>query len=65
MNDLERATRLYTVPEVAALLRVSRATVWRLLRTGELPCTRVRGATRVRAADLDEFVKNSVERRGG
>jgi excisionase family DNA binding protein len=44
--------RLLTVREVAARLRVSRATVYRLVRAGALPVLRVSNAIRIPAAAL-------------
>ncbi|GJF04988.1 helix-turn-helix domain-containing protein [Pseudonocardia sp. D17] len=38
---------LLTVPEVAALLRVSRMTVYRQINSGELPCVKVGRSFRV------------------
>jgi excisionase family DNA binding protein len=31
----------YTVPEVAAMLRIARSTAYRLIRAGQIPCVRV------------------------
>jgi excisionase family DNA binding protein len=45
-----------TVSEVAASLRVSTMTVYRLINGGELPAARIGRSFRVRAEDLDTFV---------
>ncbi len=47
---------LLTVREVADALRVSTMTVYRLIKAGDLPCTRVGKGYRIRAEDLDRFL---------
>ncbi len=54
MNDL------LTVAEVADMLRVSTMTVYRLIRTGELPAVRVGRSYRVKRADLDAYLEAQV-----
>lgn len=55
---------LYTPDEAVDLLKVSLSTVWRLIRSGELPTVEVHprpGITRTRkcipAAELETFIK--------
>ena len=48
--------RLMTVNEVATALRVSRATVYRLVSSGALPGTRVGRSVRVTRQAVDEFI---------
>jgi excisionase family DNA binding protein len=50
------AQRLASLPATAATLGVSTKTVWRILRTGKLPCVRIGGRTMVAVADLDAFI---------
>lgn len=50
---------MLTVDEVAARLRLSRPTIYRMLAAGILPGVRVsghRGAIRVPAAELDDWL---------
>jgi excisionase family DNA binding protein len=47
--------RTLTVSEVAAILRVSTATVYRAIRAGVIPALRVVGQFRVLATDLERF----------
>jgi excisionase family DNA binding protein len=47
---------LLTVAEVAAGMRVSNMTVYRLIKTGELPAVRVGKGYRIREADLRRFL---------
>lgn len=54
-------TRLLTVLEVAAALRMGKRSVWRLISSGELPTVRIGRCVRVSADALRAF----VERRAG
>jgi excisionase family DNA binding protein len=58
--------RLFTVAEVAAVMRVSNMTVYRLIRSGELPALRVGKGYRIFEADLERFLEGrSVHVEGG
>ena len=48
--------RLLTVNEVADLLRVSRMTVYRLIKEGQLAAIRVGRNYRLREDDVDEYL---------
>lgn len=48
---------LYRIPQVAQLLALGRSTVYELIQRGDLPVVRVGRAVRVRAADLNEWVR--------
>ena len=50
-----------TVDEAADYIRVSRATIWRLLRNKLLARARIGGRTVVRRIDLDAFLARAVE----
>jgi excisionase family DNA binding protein len=49
--------RLILVREASAYLRVSNMTVYRLIKTGELPATRVGKNYRLRYADLYAYLR--------
>lgn len=51
---------LLTAAEVADQLRVSTMTIYRLIRTGELPAVRVGRNYRVRASDLAAYLESQV-----
>lgn len=51
--------RLMTVSEAAAALRVSRATVYRLVHAGTLPGTRLGKSMRVFRRGVDDFLHDS------
>ncbi len=57
MPDPEAKARLLSVAEVAALLRVSRTTVTRLILEGHLPAHRVGRLYRVASAELEAFLR--------
>lgn len=51
---------LLTAAEVADQLRVSTMTIYRLIRSGELPAVRVGRNYRVRQRDLDAYLDAQV-----
>jgi excisionase family DNA binding protein len=57
-------TRFLTVGEVAALLRVSNMTVYRLINSGEMPAVRIGRSFRLRSEDLDRYVDGQYTRAG-
>ena len=48
--------RLFTAAEVAEAMRVSNMTVYRLIKSGELPALRVGKGYRIFESDLDHFL---------
>ena len=48
--------RFLTVQEVADLMRVSTMTVYRIIKSGELPAVRVGRSFRVRDIDVDSYL---------
>ena len=57
---------LLTVAEVAAGMRVSNMTVYRLIKSGELPAVRVGKGYRIRESELQRFLEErSVHVEGG
>lgn len=56
----EEGIRLLTVAEVAGVMRVSRMTVYRLIRRGQLKAIRVGRNYRVREEDLREYLESSA-----
>lgn len=56
--ELRPEPTLLTVEQVAAMMSVSKRTVWRMLSAGELiQPIRVRGNTRWRHAELHEWIE--------
>lgn len=57
-GDISEA-KFLTVAEVAATMRVSKMTVYRLLHSGELPAVRVGRSFRVVESDVNEYLRKS------
>ena len=57
-GDLSES-KFLTVAEVAAVMRVSKMTVYRLVHNGELPAVRVGRSFRVSEEDVNEYLKSS------
>jgi excisionase family DNA binding protein len=51
--------KFLTVAEVAAKIRVSKMTVYRLVHSGDLPAVRVGRSFRVTEEDVNEYLRNS------
>ena len=51
--------RFLTIAEVAATMRVSKMTVYRLVHNGELPALRVGRSFRVTEEDVNEYLRKS------
>ena len=51
---------LLTVAEVAAVLRVSNMTIYRLIKAGDVPALRVGKNYRIRSTDLDAFLASGT-----
>lgn len=56
--------RFLTVAEVAAQLRVSTMTVYRLLKAGQLASVRVGRSYRVREEDVDRYLASTYTQAG-
>jgi excisionase family DNA binding protein len=57
--DGQPRTQFLTVAEVAALMRVSKMTVYRLVHNGELPAVRVGRSFRVHAKAVHDMLETS------
>lgn len=56
--------RFLTVAEVAAVMRVSKMTVYRLVHAGDLPAARVGRSFRVPEDAVNDYLRNSFFRTG-
>ena len=54
--------RFLTASEAAERMRVSKMTVYRLIRSGKLPAVRIGKAYRVREDDLERYLNASYVR---
>jgi len=58
--------KVLTIPEVSEYLRVSRQTVYRMLKRGDIPAFRIGGDWRFNIEDLGHWIeKGSQARRSG
>ncbi len=58
------AGQFVTVAEVAAQLRVSNMTVYRLVQAGQLPAVRVGRSYRLREEDVDRYLAEQYTQAG-
>jgi excisionase family DNA binding protein len=56
MPDRDFGEPLLTVGEVASLMRVSNMTVYRLIKSGQLPALRVGKNYRIRRGDIERYL---------
>lgn len=54
---------LLTVREVASLLRVSSATIQRLIRVGDLPATRIGRQARIDSSDFARYLQSNCNQK--
>lgn len=64
MYDLIDVEELLTREEVIRLLKVSKATLYRLTRDGELPAIKGKRFIRYRRSDIIAFLEKHTMRRG-
>jgi excisionase family DNA binding protein len=62
VNCLETERELLKVRRVAAVTDTSTTTVRRWIDRGELPIVRIAGSVRIRREDLDNFIRERLER---
>jgi excisionase family DNA binding protein len=64
VNDLARdaTSEFLTVSEVAAMMRVSNMTVYRLIRSGALRAVRVGNRYRLKESDVHKYLDESYVR---
>src|SRR3954468_12522045 len=60
MNQNQPSSEVLTVNEIAGYLRVSETTVWRWCNSGKLPAFRIGRSWRIRRADLEQHIQQSV-----
>ena len=55
-DDTTAIPEVATIPEVARFLRVSKTTVYKMIKDGELPAKRIRGQWRIMRHALQEYL---------
>jgi excisionase family DNA binding protein len=63
-NDGLHEVRFLTVAEVAAVMRVSKMTVYRMVHAGELPAVRVGRSFRVPEKAVQDYLKGAFFKAG-
>ncbi len=63
-SGLTPESKFLTVAEVAAMMRVSKMTVYRLVHNGDLPAVRVGRSFRVVEEDVNEYLRKSFYNAG-
>ena len=53
---------LLTVKEASEILKVSKMTMYDLVRQREVPAAQIRGQWRIRDTDLEEYVDNLIQK---
>jgi len=56
------SNKLLTVNEVANILRVSNMTVYRLVKSGQIPAIRVGKNYRIKESDVNTYLSKGTER---
>jgi len=59
------STAFYTIDEVRKILRVSRATVDKMVASGDIPCVNLGRVRRIPKVGFDEFIANKLEDQQG
>ena len=59
INSVSEQTqeRLLEANDVAEILNISRALSYQLLKNGDIPTVRIRGALRIMPTDLEEYIQ--------
>lgn len=60
IEDEQHSRRFLTVAEVASLTRLSKATVYRLVRAGRIPAVRFGRSYRVKEAGVHEYIDRAT-----
>ena len=62
MSQTQYGVPLLTVGEVAGIMRVSNMTVYRLIKSGQLPAIRVGKNYRIRRGDIERYLNDRTVR---
>ncbi|MPZ69637.1 MAG: helix-turn-helix domain-containing protein [Actinobacteria bacterium] len=62
MSQTHHEAPLLTVGEVAGIMRVSNMTVYRLIKSGQLPAIRVGKNYRIRRGDIERYLNDRTVR---
>jgi len=62
MSEVAGLDQLLKAQQVAKALNVSRNFAYQLMRRGEIPTVRIKGARRVALSDLQQFIEENTKR---
>ena len=62
-HPINGPARLFTVPETAAILRITRSQAYRLIKQSAIPSIRVGHAIRVPESRVTSWIENQIGRR--
>ena len=60
-----RPPELLTINEVAPILRVTRSTAYRLVKSGVIPAHRIGGSIRINRAELEDLLRHAAAEGNG
>ncbi len=58
MDTKDKKIDVLTVDEVAKLLKLSKITIYRLIKTGEIPAYKIGASWRVNKEDLENYIES-------
>ncbi len=58
MEEMDKKIDVLTVDEVAKLLKLSKITIYRLIKTGEIPAYKVGASWRINKEDLEAYIES-------
>ncbi len=58
MSEKDKKIDVLTVEEVAKLLKLSKITIYRLIKTGEIPAYKVGASWRINKDDLEAYIES-------
>jgi excisionase family DNA binding protein len=58
-SNLIEKSILLRVTDVARLMSISRSMAYQLVQRGEIPSVRIKNSVRVKAADLEEYIRQN------
>ncbi len=63
MDNGDKKIDVLTVDEVAKLLKLSKITIYRLIKTGEIPAYKVGASWRINKEDLENYIESKKKLR--
>jgi|LSQX01.3.fsa_nt_gb excisionase family DNA binding protein len=64
MSNMSKKKRFLTIKEFCAVARVSRTTLYRLIKNKTIPATKIGGRVLIASQVIDDFAKEAGEVKG-